>query len=58
MIENNGFEIIDLWHRQLFPKNSIKYPMYQLFEAIDQLLTENTIFKYFATNIEFVARKK
>lgn len=58
MIENNGFEIIDLWHRQLFPKNSIKYPMYQLFEAIDQFLTENTFLKYFATNIEFIAKKK
>jgi SAM-dependent methyltransferase len=58
LIEQNGLAIIELWHRQLFPKNSIKYPKYQLFEALDQFLTERTFLKYFATNIELVAKKK
>jgi hypothetical protein len=53
----NGFEVIDIWHRQLFPKNSINYPIYQAFEKVDQFLTENTPLKYLATNIEFVAVK-
>lgn len=58
LLNNSHFEIIDLWHRQLLPKNSIKYPRYQLFESLDQFCTEYTPLKYLATNIEFVAEKK
>jgi len=57
MIAKGGFEIADMWHRQLFPKNSVLYPCYQAFERIDQFLTERTPLKFLATNIEFVAKK-
>jgi len=51
------FELMDLWHRQLFPKNSAVYPHPHLFEMLDLFCTEFTPLKYLATNIEFVARK-
>lgn len=52
-----GFLPLDIWHRQLFPKNSVRYPFYRAFEAFDQFLVRFTPLKYFATNIEFVALK-
>lgn len=55
LLQNSGFKIVDLWHRQLLPKNNIRYPQYRLFESIDRFLTEFTPLKYLATNIEFVA---
>jgi len=55
MMEEDGFEIADMWHRQLFPKNSVAYPRYQSFERVDQFLTEWTPLRFLATNIEFVA---
>lgn len=58
LLKSSGFDILDMWHRQLFPKNSIKYPQYRLFERLDQFLTEHTPLKYLATNIEFVAAKR
>lgn len=57
LIRENGLEIIDLWHRQLLPKNKVNYPAYQVFEGFDLLLTEYTPLKFLATNIEFIARK-
>mgnify|MGYP003875590451 CR=1 FL=1 len=57
LLDDSSLEVIDLWHRQLLPKNNIRYPQYRLFESIDQHLTEFTPFKYLATNIEFVAVK-
>ncbi|MBU2593897.1 MAG: class I SAM-dependent methyltransferase [Candidatus Edwardsbacteria bacterium] len=57
MLSTSGFDVIDMWHRQLFPKNTIHYPKYKLFERMDHFLTEYTPLKYFATNIEFVAAK-
>ena len=58
LVNESGLNLIDIWHRQLFPKNSIRYPEYHLFEDIDQFLVSKTFLKYFATNIEFVASKK
>jgi SAM-dependent methyltransferase len=58
LLENSGFDLLDMWHRQLFPKNSIRYPQYHLFERVDQFFTEHTLLKYIATNIEFVASKR
>lgn len=57
LLEQSKLELIDIWHRQLLPKNSISYSNYHTFELIDQLLTERTPLKYTATNIEFVACK-
>ncbi len=58
LLNKSNFYLIDLWHRQLFPKNNIKYPKYRVFEAIDQFLVAYTFLKCFATSIEFVAYKK
>lgn len=45
-----GFSVENIWHGQLFPKNSIPY--YDFIEKIDRLLTSHTPFQYFATNLE------
>mgnify|MGYP000871092345 FL=1 len=58
LLNKSNFYLIDLWHRQLFPKNNIKYSKYRVFETIDQFLVAHTFLKYFATSIEFVAYKK
>lgn len=55
LLDNTGFGLLDIWHRQLFPKNSVHYPFYQTAEALDQTLVRFTPLKYLATNIEFVA---
>ena len=52
-----GLELLDMWYRQLLPKNSVHYPNFRLFERIDQFVTEKTWLRYFATNIEFVGMK-
>lgn len=57
LLGNTSFELLDMWHRQLLPKNSLKYPAYQFFELLDQFFTEHTPLKNFATNVEFVASK-
>lgn len=57
LLDAAGFELLDIWHRQLFPKNTVRYPKYMFFERMDHFLTEYTSLKYFATNIEFVASK-
>jgi len=57
LLKESGFELHDIWHRQLFPKNSVRYPAYRVFESVDQALVRFTPLKYLATNIEFVASK-
>lgn len=57
LLEESGFGLQDIWHRQLFPKNSLHYPFYRLFESLDQMLVRFTPLKYLATNIEFVASR-
>ncbi|MEM1394736.1 MAG: class I SAM-dependent methyltransferase [Cyanobacteria bacterium P01_A01_bin.80] len=57
LLNKSRLELLDIWHRQLLPKNSISYSNYRTFEFIDQWLTEYTPLKYTATNIEFVACK-
>jgi SAM-dependent methyltransferase len=55
LLDNTSYELLDLWHRQLFPKNTVHYPFYRAAEALDQALVRYTPLKFFATNIEFVA---
>ena len=55
LLTDAGYVLLDLWHRQLFPKNSVRYPFYRAFERLDQLLVRHTPLRYLATNIEFVA---
>lgn len=57
LLKESDFELQDIWHRQLFPKNSVRYPMYHSFESLDQMLVRFTPLKYLATNIEFVASR-
>lgn len=57
LLQRSGFRILDLWHRQLLPKNTVRYPAYRLFESVDQSLVRFTPLKYLATNIELVAEK-
>ena len=57
MLTSTGLELVDVWYRQLFPKNSVHYPYFRFFEGVDQLLTEHTPLRVFATNIEFVSAK-
>jgi hypothetical protein len=55
LLGDADFGLLDIWHRQLFPKNTFRYPAYRMFESIDQFLSRATWLKYLATNIEFVA---
>jgi SAM-dependent methyltransferase len=52
-----GLDVLDAWHRQIFPKNRIHYPMFRVFERIDQVMTEHTPLRALATNVEFLAAK-
>lgn len=58
MLSAAGFELLDLWYRQLLPKNSVHYPKFRLFEKLDLFFTQNTPLRYFATNLEFVSVKR
>jgi SAM-dependent methyltransferase len=57
MLGAAGLELLDIWYRQLLPKNSLHYPNFRLFERIDQLMTGSVPLRYLATNIEFVSVK-
>lgn len=55
LLNDSGFSLVDMWHRQILPKNTVKYPCYQTFEYLDSCLVRFTLLRYLATNIEFVA---
>lgn len=57
LLAQSNFTILDIWHRQLLPKNRFQYPNPYFFESCDQFLTNNTPLKSIATNMEFVAYK-
>jgi ubiquinone/menaquinone biosynthesis C-methylase UbiE len=46
------------WYRQLLPKNSRSYNKPGVVETCDLVLTKYTPLRYFATSVEFVARKQ
>jgi SAM-dependent methyltransferase len=54
LAEKTGWNVVDVWFGQLFPKNSLSYPAPNIFERLDRLLTDFTPLKYFATNLEAV----
>jgi 2-polyprenyl-3-methyl-5-hydroxy-6-metoxy-1,4-benzoquinol methylase len=58
MLSSAGMELLDLWHRQILPKNSVYYPNFRFFEKVDQFVTFNTPLRVFATSIEFVSSKR
>ena len=55
LLRRAGYVPLDIWHRQLFPKNNVHYPFYRVFETLDQFLVRFTPMRFLATNIEFVA---
>lgn len=57
LLSSAGLQPLDLWYRQLLPKNTVHYPGFHTFERVDQFLTEHTPLRPFATNLEFVATK-
>ncbi len=57
MLETAGLSLLDFWYRQLLPKNTVIYPSFRTFEKLDQLVTEHTPLRHFATNVEFVCMK-
>lgn len=58
MLADAGFDVLDMWHRQLLPKNDINYPRYRDVDRVDRWLTEHTPLRYLATCLEFTARKR
>jgi SAM-dependent methyltransferase len=57
LLSDADLVLLDRWHRQLFPKNSVRYIGYRHVERLDQWITDHTPLRLFATNLEFVAAK-
>ena len=57
LLRASDLTLLDLWHRQLLPKNSVRYRGYRRAERVDQWITDHTLLRLLATNIEFVAAK-
>jgi SAM-dependent methyltransferase len=57
LLEKANFELLDIWHRALLPKKSFTPPFYHAVEKMDNWLCNYGPLKYFATNLEFVAKK-
>lgn len=58
LLKQTNFDLLDIWLRGLFPKNSVNSKHYKLYEKTDQLITNNTFLKFFCTSLEFIAVKK
>jgi len=58
LLASQHFEVLDMWQRQLFPKNRLWTPAFRQFEAIDQWLVDHTPLRFLATSLEFVACPK
>lgn len=57
MLHEGGYQILDMWQRQLFPKNRLPYPMPWVWERLDQWLVNHTPLGRLATSLEFVAMR-
>ncbi len=55
LISGQNFQILDLWLRQLFPKNRVWFRNFRRVEQVDQWLVEHTPLGLLATSLEFVA---
>lgn len=58
MLNETGLDVLDMWHRQLLPKNTTHYPRYRDVERVDQWFTEYTPLSRLATSLEFAAVKR
>ncbi|MDR1803813.1 MAG: class I SAM-dependent methyltransferase [Treponema sp.] len=57
LLKKANLNLLDIWHRALLPKISFIPSFYHTVERIDNWLCNYSLLKYFATNIEFVAKK-
>lgn len=55
LLQAAGLSMTDSWRRQLFPKNTVRYPWPWLWERLDQWLCEATPLGLLATSLEFIA---
>ena len=55
LLQSSNFQVLDLWQRQLLPKNRLRLPGFRFWERLDQCLVENTPLAMFASSLEFVA---
>lgn len=58
LLNKTNLTLIDIWHRQILPKNIVNYANYPFFEQLDQFMVNYTLLRYLATSLEFVASKK
>ena len=58
LLEAANFNLLDIWHRALLPKNSFSPKHYYIIEKVDNWFCNYSLLKYLATNIEFVANKR
>jgi SAM-dependent methyltransferase len=56
LLSEANYTLLDYWYRDLFPKRYAPL-FYRKIENLDNWFCGNTVFKYFASNIEFVAAK-
>jgi SAM-dependent methyltransferase len=56
LLSETEFSLMDYWYRDLLPKRYAP-SFYRKIENFDNWLCRKTFFKYFASNIEFVAKK-
>ncbi|MDR2796192.1 MAG: class I SAM-dependent methyltransferase [Spirochaetaceae bacterium] len=60
LLEKTNYNILDYWYRDLLPFRRIPFgrKKFRIMENFDNWLCRNTLLRYFASNIEFVANKK
>jgi 2-polyprenyl-3-methyl-5-hydroxy-6-metoxy-1,4-benzoquinol methylase len=57
LMKEVNFGILEMWERQVFPKNTIRYFKPDLLERLDQGLCDWTPLRWLSTCLEFVAYK-
>lgn len=57
LLKGADLKLLEMWRRQLFPKNKVRYPFPYFVERLDQWLCEMTPLGYLATSLEFVAHR-
>ena len=55
LLEGSDFQVLDLWQRQLFPKNRLRLPGFRFWERLDQWLVEYTPLALLSSSLEFLA---
>lgn len=58
LLAQSNLKLVEIWRRQIFPKNNVHYPFPYQAERLDQWLCEHTPLGYLATSLEFVAYRE